>query len=79
MLIIKIFITGFVILVVAIIANYIAVKLGLTTWYSFLESVGKNSLSKTIKDTSILSMLFLFIIYPLLLGFSGYLVIRFFK
>lgn len=61
---IKIYFTGIVILVVAIGANIIASYLGFKTWYDFLEGLG-NGLS-----LSILDILWLFILYPLILGLS---------
>lgn len=53
------YITGLVILLLAIVANGIANKLELTTWYDLL--------TKKQKPTA-LSILWLYIIYPLILG-----------
>lgn len=53
------YIAGLVILFLAILANAIANKLGLTTWYDLL--------TKKQKPTT-LSILWLYIVYPLILG-----------
>lgn len=61
---IKMYFIGIVILVVAIGANIIAAYFGIKTWYDFLEGIG-NGLSLTMLD-----IVWLFILYPLILGLS---------
>lgn len=78
-IVLKIFLAGWVILIVAIALNSLAVKFGISTWYPFLESIGENGLVKSFKEVSIISKLFLFLIYPFLLGAAGYLVLKYFK
>ncbi|OGD84746.1 hypothetical protein A2165_03210 [Candidatus Curtissbacteria bacterium RBG_13_40_7] len=73
MLWVKILIAGWVILVVAIAANYIAALLGISTWYPFLDDLRKKGLRKTLENSGIPSLIFLFILYPLILGFAAYL------
>jgi len=65
MLIIKIFVIGFGILIGAVVLNTIATKLSLTTWYDFLQS------PKTIKP---ISYVWLFVVYPGLLGLIAFLL-----
>ena len=64
-----IIIVGFAILVGAIIINFLAGLLGLATWYTFLLEFKQKGFSQ-----GIFSLLFLFVIYPLLLGVIGYYV-----
>ena len=40
---IKYYIIGTIILVIAILANLLANKLGIKTWYDFLNGIGNNS------------------------------------
>lgn len=75
-MILKIFLTGWVILVFAIFLNYLAGRFGITTWYPFLDEVGKVGLAKAFLGSSLFSKLFLFIAYPVLLGLSAYLVFK---
>jgi hypothetical protein len=79
MSIIKILITGWVILIVAIGLNFMAYKLGILTWYSFLENIGKIGFVKSFQEISLVSKIFLFVIYPFLLGLSGYILLKYFK
>lgn len=66
--IIFVFILGAGILIAAIILNFIASKLNLSTWYDFIKNPGK---------TTILSYVWLFIIYPFGLGLAAYLISKF--
>lgn len=78
-LILKLFLAGWVILVAAILLNFLAIKFGISTWYPFTDSISKNGFLKVFKELSLVSKLFLFIIYPFLLGLSGFLVLKFIK
>lgn len=71
-----IFLTGLLILAVAIPVNLLAPILGLATWYSFLEQVSVTDLASALKSLDLLSSLFLFFIYPLLLGFIPYYLFK---
>ena len=55
---------GFTILIIAILANFLATQLGLKTWYDFLNQWG-NGDALGLKDG-----LWLFVLYPLILGCS---------
>ncbi len=59
----KILIIGYLILIIAIVLNVLAKKINIKTWYDFLEDP---------KNTNFISYLWLFILYPLLLGVSAY-------
>lgn len=73
---IKVFLTGWIILIVAIIVNYIAIRMGILTWYAFLEDAVKVGNIKAFIGSSFSSKLFLFIIYPVVLGLTAYLFIK---
>ena len=66
---IRFYIIGVAILLVAIIANAAAMKLGLKTWYGFLGLMSDSGLS-SFKFLNVLDYLWLFIGYPLVLGFG---------
>lgn len=66
----KLYIIGLSILLVAIIANFIAAKLGLMSWYDFLNLLTAKG-TATFKEVRFFDYLWLFIIYPMALG-SGY-------
>jgi hypothetical protein len=66
--IIFIFILGISILIAALLLNFLAGKLGLNTWYDFVKDPGK---------TTVLSYVWLFVIYPFGLGLAAYLVSKF--
>ena len=66
---------GIVILVVAIGANIMASYFGFKTWYDFLNGIGQG-MTLRLKD-----YVWLFLIYPLILGSSvqlGMILIKFF-
>lgn len=78
-MIIKVFLTGWVVLIVAIIINYIAIKMGILTWYSFLEKSGKIGFFQAVTKSPIISTIFLFIIYPAVLGLTALLTLKYLK
>jgi hypothetical protein len=66
---IRVYLIGLFILITAIIANVIAAKLQLKSWYALLDGLtNSSSLSDllTLKDS-----LWLFILYPLILGLGA--------
>jgi len=71
-----ILITGFGILIGAILINYIATTLNLSTWYDFLTDIEKVGFLQSIKNQDIISIIFMLLIYPLLLGTIAYYIIR---
>ena len=69
---VRLYIIGLLILIIAIIANVIVGKLGLSTWYDF----GPEFFSKgfpIIQEVGFVNSLWLFIIYPLVLSL-GYVI-----
>ena len=68
----RLYIIGLCILIIAILANGIIIKLGLKSWYDFIEWIsneGRTAFSKL----SYLDYVWLFIGYPLVLGI-GYVL-----
>jgi hypothetical protein len=68
----KIYIIGIVILIIAILANILASVLGLMSWYDAIASLQKNGWS-SLKQWKLFDYLWLLLLYPFLLG-VGYLV-----
>lgn len=75
----KVFVVGWIILIVAIVLNALVGRIGITTWYPFFDEAGKIGLLKAFIKTSLISKLFLVVIYPALLGLTGYYALKFFK
>lgn len=69
---IKLYIIGIFILIIAIIANGIIVNLGLKSWYDLIELLNSDG-SKAFSKLKILDCIWLFLGYPLVLG-SGYFI-----
>ena len=68
----KLYIIGISILVVAIFANFLAAKLGLLTWYDFLKSISEKGF-QSVTSAGLVNLLWLFILYPLSLGLGYWL------
>lgn len=68
----RIYIIGVCILMIAIIANVIIGKVGLSTWYDFGPQFFKRGFV-VVKEVGLLSALWLFLFYPLVLSF-GYIL-----
>ena len=66
---IRIYIIGLAILVIAILANSIIVKLGIKSWYDFIEQLTSSNVSN-LKRATFIDYLWLFMGYPLVLGFG---------
>lgn len=73
----EIWLVGFAILGGAIILNICAQALGITTWYGLIAHITQSSLFEAIKKESLISLLFLFLVYPLLLGIICYYAVRY--
>tara|TARA_B100000900_G_C20496458_1_gene681832 strand:- start:526 stop:759 length:234 start_codon:yes stop_codon:yes gene_type:complete len=74
----RIYVIGLSILIVAIIANFFAKIIGISTWYDFLNSFTDSTTS----NFKFIDYLWLFFIYPIILGlgyFLGELISNFFK
>tara|TARA_Y100000766_G_scaffold249282_1_gene231577 strand:+ start:653 stop:901 length:249 start_codon:yes stop_codon:yes gene_type:complete len=72
-MILKLLITGNCILISAIIANMIAKLIKITTWYDFYNQLINLGFKNTINTLQILDTLWLFLIYPIILGI-GFLI-----
>ena len=70
MLLLKLLFYGYLLLIAAILLNYLASILKLKGWYDFLKNP---------KRTSLLSYVWLFIVYPFLLGATIYFVLKIIK
>ena len=69
---IRLYLIGISILLIAIIANLLIGKLGLSTWYDFGPEFFKRGLP-VMKEAGFLNCLWLFILYPLVLSL-GYVI-----
>lgn len=69
--IVTIFILGLIILFGAIIINLLASFLGITTWYTLLNAVSEKGIIEFFKQ-GFVSSIYLYFIYPLILGLLGY-------
>ena len=68
----RIYIIGICILLIAIITNIIVGRLGISTWYDFGPQFFKRGFI-VMKEVGLLSSVWLFILYPLVLAL-GYVV-----
>lgn len=73
-IILKIYLAGLAILMVAIALNWLANLLHLATWYTFLNKVSEMSLAAAVQSLRAADLLFLGLVYPFLLGLAAYLV-----
>jgi len=76
---INLIITGYSILLGAILANILADYFNISTWYTFLQSIFKIGLSETIRQQKIIHLLWLFCIYPIILSLSYMLGNKFYN
>jgi hypothetical protein len=65
----RLYVIGVFILVIAIICNFLVSKLGIASWYDFLISFTKNEPN----NYNFFDYIWLFIIYPLCLGLGYYI------
>ncbi len=75
----KLLFSGFSILFVAVVLNLIVGYFGLSTWYSLLNSIEQRGLIGSLAQLKFFSILFLFLIYPFILGLTAYISLGFFK
>jgi len=66
---IRLYVIGISILITAIMCNFVISKLGIASWYDFLNSFTKNEPN----NYNFFDYIWLFIIYPLFLGL-GYCI-----
>ena len=79
MKLLEIFMLGVGVLVAALIANFLAMRLNINTWYGFVSDIGDYNLMTAITRQTPLDMIFLFLIYPLILGVPGWVYFSGFK
>jgi hypothetical protein len=72
----KVYLVGLVVLVVAIAANALAKLLRISTWYDFFLSVTEIGVLPALKNISFLSAIWLFILYPVILGSTAYVLYK---
>lgn len=68
MLILRMFLVGWIVLAGAILLNLLAGALHLATWYTFLQSVSAQGLVSALRTLRWQDAVFLFLVYPLGLG-----------
>ncbi len=66
---------GWLILVVAIIANGTVKLIGITTWYDYILNISSVGVKEATQALHILDTLFLFILYPGLFGLIVYIAV----
>ena len=66
---------GWLILVVAILANGALKRLGGTTWYDYILSISKFGLKTATLSLHPLELFFLFVIYPGIFGIIVYIAV----
>lgn len=74
----KVYVTGVVILVSAIIINVVSGLLGIIGWYDFLTGLTRDG-KVFLRQLGLLDYAWLFVLYPALLGFSTVLADRLVK
>ncbi len=67
---INLIITGYSILLGAILANILADFFTISTWYTFLQNILKTGFTETIRHQQIKDLFWLFCIYPIILSSS---------
>lgn len=75
---IRIYLIGITILIIAILANAVIVQLGWKSWYNFIE-LSSSSGSSAFNQLSIIDVLWLFFGYPFVLGFGYWIGDQFYK
>lgn len=73
MVILRFYLVGFVILIIAIAMNMLARGFGVATWYDFLNQVSDIGLTSALQHLHLFDYLFLILIYPLVLGGAAFL------
>jgi cation transporter-like permease len=74
--VLRIYLAGVAILLGAIVINMLAGVVGLKTWYDVLKPIPEIGLAAVARSLTVMDVLFLFVLYPALLGLCGYLVMR---
>ncbi len=67
-LILRVLIDGWILLVAAILLNFLAHRVGLSTWYDFLGRAMDSGFWAALTALGVLNLAFLFLLYPGVLG-----------
>ena len=70
--VLKCFVAGWVVLVVAMLANALAAAFNLLSWYDMVKRMQQHG-ATAISDAGVVNLLWLFLFYPLLLGIAAWL------
>lgn len=73
----KIYLWGIIILISAILFNLISSYLKVSNWYSFLNQAREIGFIQSLSQQNLFSLIFLFLIYPLLLGLAVFLIVSY--
>ncbi|MGM0439157.1 MAG: DUF7672 family protein [Patescibacteria group bacterium] len=79
MKLLKIFLIGVWVLILALVANFLAMRFGINTWYGFVNNISDYNLVTAITHQTSLDIIFLFLIYPLILGIPGWVYFKLVK
>ena len=71
-----VFLNGIIILLTAIVLNFIAQSVGIETWYGLLENAVVVSFFPALKALDLFASIFLFFLYPFLLGTTSFLFLK---
>ncbi len=74
----KLYIIGICILIIAILANAIIVKIGLKSWYDFIQLLSESGKQAFTKLT-VMDFFWLLIGYPFVLGLGYYLGLKLYE
>jgi hypothetical protein len=74
LILLKIYLAGMAVLIVAVVLNLLANLFHLATWYTFLNKVSELGFAAAVHSLKAVDILFLVLLYPFLLGLAAYLV-----
>jgi hypothetical protein len=74
--ILRIYLAGLAVLAGAIVVNMLAGAAGLKTWYDVLKPIPEVGMMAVVRTLTVPEILFLFLLYPALLGLCAFLVFR---
>jgi hypothetical protein len=74
----KLLIIGWIVLIAAIVANGLTTKLGLKSWYDFIKLLSQQG-SKAFSMLHLADYVWLFVLYPLILGSAAFLALKLVK
>ncbi len=75
LVLLKIYLAGLAVLVIAISLNLLANLFHLATWYTFLNKASEFGFAIAVQNLKPADFFFLILFYPFLLGLAAYLVI----